>query len=180
MKACIDEPLPLRILTLIVLIAGFVFVYRPAEARLALARTQTQALQANIVFGENVLTKHRDYERAAENMRRNFAGMTRASSQSTLTAGFLDDVASKTREEHVVLAEVAPTHAAPGDDTFTLHVNGPYRSVIAFLNDLTTMHTLARLDGLTITRLSDNLRAGQTPLVEATIDASLIPLQSEN
>jgi hypothetical protein len=179
LKRYIDEPLPFRILTIAALIAGYLIVYRPAETHLALVQSRIRNVQADIAFGETLLTKQSEYERAAETIRRNLSGMTRAQNRSALTASFLEDVANKTRDEHITLAEVAPTHTDHGDDDLTLHVYGPYKSVVGFMNDLNGMHTLVRLDALKITRLSGDISAGQTPSVDAAIDVALLPLQSE-
>jgi Tfp pilus assembly protein PilO len=179
MREKIDDPLPFRVLTLLALIAGYLLIYRPAEAHLALLQTATEQLSERIAFGEALINRRAEYQRAADRMRRELSGITIATNEAALTASFLEDVASKTRDEHVSLAEISPKHEAAAEGSIlTMRVNGAYKPVISFLNDINAMHTVVRIDALRITRNSDAMRAGQTPQVEATIDASLLPLHA--
>lgn len=179
MRDSIDDPLPFRVLTLLTLIAGYLAIYRPAEAHRALLRTATEAMSERIAFGEALIKRRAEYQSAADRMRRELSGITIATDDAALTASFLDDIASKTRDEHISLAEISPKQEAAADGSvLTVRVNGAYKPVLSFLNDMNGMHTVVRLEALKITRSPDTMHAGQTPQVEATIDASLRPLHA--
>jgi len=179
MLESIDDPLPFRVLTLISLIAGYFLIYRPAEAHRALLQRATERMSERIAFGEALINRRAEYQSAADRMRRELSGITIATENAALTASFLDDIASKTSAEHILLAEISPKQEATADGSvLTVRVNGAYKPVLSFLNDMNGMHTVVRLEALKITRSPDAMRAGQTPQVEATIDASLLPLHA--
>jgi Tfp pilus assembly protein PilO len=179
MRENIDDPLPFRVLTLLSLIAGYLAIYRPAEAHRALLRAATERMSERIAFGEALINRRVEYQYAADRMRRALSGITTATNDAALTASFLDDIASKTRDEHVSLAEISPKQEATANGSvLTVRVSGAYKPVVSFLNDMNGMHTVVRLERLSITRSSDTMRAGQTPQIEATIDASLLPLHA--
>jgi len=182
MHRILDEPLPLRMFTLVLLVAGYFWIYRPAEDHLTQLQISTQHMTERAAFGEALLAKRDLYERAAERMRTELSGIAFDTNNATMMATFLDDVAAKTQAHHITLAEVVPDHDASARTTLsalTLHVHGAYEPVIAFLSDMNTMHTLVRLDALKITRLSGDVHAGQTPTIDATINASLVPIHTD-
>ena len=182
MQRIIDEPLPLRILTVAILIAGYVFLFRPAEAHLLDIETTTQNINERAAFGEALLARRDIYERAAERMRTELSGITFDADGTTMMADFLDDLANRTNAHHVTLAEISPDHDAATQaqtSALTLHIHGTYRPVIAFLNDVSSMHTLVRIDGLHISRTAGDLRAGETPDLDASMRASLIPIHTQ-
>lgn len=182
MRKVIDEPLPFRILTVALLIAGYVAIYRPSERQLIDLQIETHATNDRAAFGENLLARRDMYERAAERMRTELSGIKFDADGTTMMATFLDDLEDRTRAHGISMTEIVPQHVASAPATvsaLTVHVRGNYQPIIAFLNDVGAMHTLVRLDALKITRVTGDVRAGQTPVVDATIDASLVPVQTE-
>ena len=179
MQRLIDEPLPLRVLTVVLLIAGYFLIFAPAERHLSAIENATREMNDRAAFGESLLARRDIYERAAERMRTELSGVAFDAGNATMMATFLDDLENRTRAHNVTIAEIVPDHDAASPTTvsaLTLHIHGTYEPVIAFLNDMSEMHTLVRLDALKITRLSGDVHAGQTPTVDATINASLIPI----
>ncbi len=178
----IDEPLPLQLLSGLILLAGYFCVYQPAEAHLDRLQRSSAELQSRVTFGNQILNRHTVYEHRAEQMRSELAGLQFDADDTTMMATFLNNLDTRLHNHHLELTELTPNHdiTASGNATsFTLHLRGNYHELIAFLNELSDMPTLVRLENLSFTSAANDNQAQQNPVLDANINAALVPIQTQ-
>jgi hypothetical protein len=170
-----------RFAAVLVLLAGYAFVFRSGEARIAAQAAQNARSAERIVAGERSLASREALERERALLRGQLRLPDLARGRGDLVARFVRDAASVARARRCAIVAIAAggpqTTVQPraADDPFEAIVlettiEGRYADVLGTVGALSASHVLAAIDIASIARKNAN---APDPTVSAVLHVAI-------
>ena len=171
-----DDPWLLRVITLIVIIASYLFVYRPAEAERADIDAAAIEATSRAQLAEDALAHAPQYMLAAKNIERELGQVSLDKDQDHASYQLLIDLDQVARRHSVLLLGIEPQRNTPNAAGLDLvvHLRGHYADLLEVCGDLALTRNVVKLRSLDFIRDDKTVQVGISPYVDATVRVMLL------
>ena len=177
----LDQPALFMIMSCIIIITLYIYIYKPAEDQQA---TLLLAADANVerAKAEEDLLHHEHQYRVAVEAAQHALGPVRINKDaSNAVSSLLVDADRIARERHVSLIEMAPERSTTDARGFslTMSCHGSYDDLLQYLADLSSLSTPIEIQTIDLRRDDQPLSPGITPGLDAIITMTMTTQEIE-
>jgi Tfp pilus assembly protein PilO len=161
----IDEPLPLRILALSMIIASYFCIYRPIELQRANLAIETQSTHEHIALAQDALRHAHDYAVVAASIRHELGNLRTEADTNQQIPDVLVDLDHAAQQRALQLTGLDPQHTQSASDAIglTVHVRGHYGDILHFIGDLAMTRSLVDVQSIEFVRDEHEMHEGEVP-----------------
>jgi hypothetical protein len=172
----LDEPWPLRMLAIAMLLASYFLLYQPLEHDRVVFDETTGSNLEHARLAEDAFRHAHLYMALAQQIRRELGDVQTNVDENQSVAYLLMDLDRLANERHVLFVGLDPqrSQASSTGLQLILHVRGHYGDVLHYLGDISLARSLLDIQSLDLERGPDTVRAGESPTIDANVHVTLV------